>query len=177
VLAVFAVGVLFIGTFSVVLPLMIRDFYGGGVDQLAIAFTLFPLGTISGSLVLRRIGLRRKGRAMLIALFSAALLQACLGSGLPFWAFVIATFAWGLSGAVFINSSRTIFQEHAPPAFRGRVLAAYQLGFMGGGPIGAFASGFAISIVGLGGTFWIGASMMGLLVLGMSLFSQVPQIE
>jgi MFS family permease len=176
-LAVFAVGLFFIGTFSVVLPLMIRDVYGGGVDQLAIAFTLFPLGTIAGSLALRRFGLRRKGRAMLLALLAAAFFQACLGSGLPFWAFAFATFSWGLGGAVFINSSRTIFQEHAPAAFRGRVLAAYQLGFMGGGPIGAFASGFAIPVVGLNGTFWIGACMMALLVLGMSLFSQLPRIE
>ena len=176
-LAVFAVGALFIGPFTVVLPLMIRDVYGGGVDQLAIAFTLFPLGTITGSLVLRRLGLRRKGRALLMALFAAALFQACLGSGLPFWAFGIATYAWGLGGSVFINGSRTIFQEHAPPAYRGRVLAAYQLGFMGGGPIGAFASGFAIPVVGLGGTFMVGAFLMTLLVVGMSLFSQVPQID
>jgi MFS family permease len=176
-LAVFAVGALFIGPFTVVLPLMIRDVYGGGVDQLAIAFTLFPLGTITGSLVLRRLGLRRKGRALLMALFAAALFQACLGSGLPFWAFGIATYAWGLGGSVFINGSRTIFQEHAPPAYRGRVLAAYQLGFMGGGPIGAFASGFAIPVVGLGGTFMFGAFLMTLLVVGMSLFSQVPQID
>ena len=176
-LAVFAVGALFIGPFTVVLPLMIRDVYGGGVDQLAIAFTLFPLGTITGSLVLRRLGLRRKGRALLMALFAAALFQACLVSGLPFWAFGIATYAWGLGGSVFINGSRTIFQEHAPPAYRGRVLAAYQLGFMGGGPIGAFASGFAIPVVGLGGTFMVGAFLMTLLVVGMSLFSQVPQID
>ena len=176
-LAVFAVGLVFIGPFSVVLPLLIRDFYGGGVDQLAITFTLFPLGTITGSLVLRRFGLQRKGRSMLLALACAAVFQASLGAGLPFWIFAIATYAWGLAGAIFINASRTIFQEHAPPAFRGRVLATYQLGFMGGGPIGAFSSGFAVSWVGLSGTFAIGATLMGLLVLGMSLTSQVPKIE
>ena len=176
-LAVSAVGLFFIGPFSVVLPLMIRDVYGGGVGQLAIAFTLFPLGTISGSLILRRFGLRRKGRAMLMALAVAATLEACLGAGLPFWAFGLATYGWGLGGSVFINGSRTIFQEHAPPAYRGRVLAAYQLGFMGGGPIGAFAAGFAVSWVGLGGTFLIAASAMGILVLAMSFFSQVPNID
>ena len=114
---------------------------------------------------------------MLAALLAAAVLQACLGSGLPFWGFAIATFGWGLGGAIFINGSRTIFQEHAPPAYRGRVLAAYQLGFTGGGPIGAFASGFAVSMIGLGGTFFVGACSMGLLVAGMSLFSRVPQID
>jgi len=176
-LAVFAVGLFFIGPFSVVIPLLIRDFYGGGVDQLAIALTLFPLGTISGSLVVRRFGMPRKGAAMLAALASASVLEASLGAGLPFWAFALSTYGWGLSGAVFINGSRTIFQEHAPPAYRGRVLAVYQLGFMGGGPIGALTSGFAIEFAGLGETLMIGAGAMGLLVLGMSLFSQVPKIR
>ena len=176
-IAVFAVGIFFIGPFSVVLPLIIRDEYGGGVDQLALAMTLFPLGTISGSLVLRKFGLRHKGRSMLIALACAAVLQASLGSGLPFWGFALATFGWGLGGAIFINGSRTIFQQHAPSAYRGRVLAAYQLGFTGGGPIGAFASGFIISEVGLGETFFVSASMMLLLVLAMSLFSDLPKID
>ena len=176
-IAVFAVGIFFIGPFSVVLPLIIRDEYGGGVDQLALAMTLFPLGTISGSLVLRKFGLRNKGRSMLIALACAAALQASLGSGLPFWSFGLATFGWGLGGAIFINSSRTIFQQHAPSAYRGRVLAAYQLGFTGGAPIGAFASGFIISEVGLGETFFVSASMMLLLVLAMSLFSDLPKID
>jgi hypothetical protein len=176
-LAVFAVGLFFIGPFSVVLPLMIRDVYHGGVGQLAIAMSLFPLGTISGSLVLRRFGLRRKGRAMLVALFSAAVLEASIGIGLPFWTFAVAAYGWGLAGAIFLNASRTIFQEYAPPAYRGRVLAAYQLGFMCGGPIGAFASGFAIAGLGLGGSFHLAATAMSLLVLGTSLFSRIPEIE
>ena len=176
-IAVFAVGVFFIGPFTVVLPLLIRDVYGGGVDQLALAMTLFPLGTISGSLVLRKFGLRRKGRSMLIALAFATTLQASLGTGLPFWAFSLAIFGWGLGGAIFINASRTIFQEHAPAAYRGRVLAAYQLGFTGGGPFGAFASGFVISVVGLAETFFVSGSMMAILVTLMSLFSDLPEVE
>lgn len=175
--AIFSVGVFFIGPFGVVLPLMIRDVYSGNVDQFAIAYTLFPLGTISGSLILRRIGLRRKGRAMLFALSFAAIFEGCLGVGLPFWLFCIATLSWGLCGAIFINCSRTIFQEHAPPAYRGRVFAAYQLGFMGGGPIGSLVSGFAIPYIGLGGTFYLGAGAMALILIGMVLFSKIPQID
>jgi MFS family permease len=175
-LAVFAVGVCFIGPFSVGIPLVIRDLYAGDVDRLAIALTLFPLGTISGSVVLRRTGLRRKGRAMLIALTLAAGLESCLGTGMPFPLFVLAVFAWGLGGAVFINASRTIFQEHAPPAYRGRVLATYQLGFMGGGPIGALAMGFAVPVVGLVGAFGLAGGAMASLVVGMGLASRVPRI-
>ena len=173
---VFAVGIFFIGPFTVGVPLVIREIYAGNVDQLAVALTLFPLGTISGSLVLRRTGMTRKGRSQLLALGVASAFQACLGTGIPFPLFAGAVFAWGLAGAVFINASRTIFQEHAPAAYRGRVLATYQLGFMGGGPIGALATGFAVPLVGLGGAFGLAAGAMATLVLAMSLFSRVPRI-
>ena len=176
-MAIFAVGVLFVGPFSVVLPLMIREVYSGGVDQLALANMLFPLGTISGSIVVRVFGLKRKGRAMLIALSGGAILEGVLGTAPSFVIFCLATFTWGLAAAVFINCSRTIFQEHAPPAYRGRVLAAYQLGFTGGGPIGALASGYAISVVGLGGTFYLSGAAMALILLSMTLFTQVSRIE
>ena len=114
---------------------------------------------------------------MLIALSAGATLEAILGSAPSFTAFCVATYVWGLAAAVFINCSRTIFQEHAPAEYRGRVLAAYQLGFTGGGPIGALASGYAISVVGLGGTFYLSAALMALILLSMMLVSQVPRIE
>ena len=60
-----------------------------------------------------------------------------------------------------------------PPVCCGRVLAAYQLGFTGGGPIGAFASGFVISDVGLAEILLVSAPMIELLVIGMSLFSEI----
>ena len=159
------------------MPLVIREVYSGGVDQLALANMLFPLGTISGSIVVRVFGLKRKGRAMLIALSAGASLEAVLGSAPSFTLFCVATYTWGLAAAVFINCSRTIFQEHAPPEYRGRVLAAYQLGFTGGGPIGALASGYAISVVGLGGTFYLSAAAMGLILISMTLFTHVSKIK
>ena len=165
---VVAVGLFFIGPYVVVFPLMVRDAYGLGVDALSLVLMLFPLGTILGSLVLRIRGVRRKGRAALLALVCGASMQAAIGTGVPYWAFVGLTLIWGLGGSVFINCSRTLFQESAPTHLRGSVLAVYQLGFMGSAPIGTFLSGFAVRQFGLHGTLWIGASLMLGLVLWMA---------
>jgi MFS family permease len=137
------VGLFFIGPFLVVFPLLVRNFYGGGAQDLAIVLMLFPLGTILGSIGLRAYGgVRRKVRATMIALLSGAILILCIGLGPSWWAYLGLTLCWGLAGAFFINLSRSVFQETASERNRARVLAVYQLGLMGGSPIGSLTSGF-----------------------------------
>ncbi|MCP4003118.1 MAG: MFS transporter [bacterium] len=149
-LLVLAVGMLFVGPFIVLIPLIVREVYQGTAQQLAFVLSLFPIGTIAGSLViLMRGGVQRKGLAALRALVIGSLALASIGLGLPFWGMVLASFLWGMCGAFFINCSRTLFQEAAPAAQRGRVLAVYQFGFSGSAPIGALAAGFGSAWLGL----------------------------
>jgi len=145
-----AVGVFFIGPFLVVLPLLVRDVYGGGVGQLALLNMTFPLGTILGSIsILWRGGLRHKGTAQLTSLLCGA---GCLGTvslGLPFWGTLLAVGAWGISASIFINAGRTVYQEQASAANRARVLSVYTIGFMGAaGLLGAPLSGVLVDSVG-----------------------------
>ena len=90
-LLVMTVGIGFIGPYLVVLPILVRDFYGGDVALLAALNMAFPLGTIFGAgTVLWYGGLRRKGLAQVLALLVGA---ACVGSlsfGLPFWGALVA---------------------------------------------------------------------------------------
>lgn len=174
---VIAVGVLFIGPFVVVFPLLVRDYYHGGVASLSLILMLFPVGTIVGSVALRHRGIARKGRAALLALAAGAITQIGIGVGVPFWAMTVLTFMWGLAGSVFINCSRTLFQEAAPVEQRGGVLAVYQLGFIGGAPIGATLSGFASSAIGLHWTLIAASSGMGIIVLGIALFSDARRMH
>ena len=85
--------------------------------------------------------------------------------------------AWGLAGSVFINCSRTLFQQAAPIQGRGRVLAIYQLGFAGGGPIGALLAGFGADALGLHTTLVVSATTMLILVAGMAIFSDVSRLR
>jgi predicted MFS family arabinose efflux permease len=173
-----AVGVLFIGPYLVVFPLIVRDVHHGDAFELALVTMLFPVGTIAGSLFIRwRGGIRRKGAAALCALAIGALNLALIGLGPPFWGMLLATLAWGLGGAVFINCSRTLFQQAAPAAERARVLSIYQLGFMGGGPVGSSLSGLASASIGLHGTLLVSAAVMLLVVGALALFTRTPSME
>jgi len=145
---VLAVSFLFIGPFNVAMPLLVRDVYAGGASEIALVFTCFPLGTIAGSLVLRARGLRRKGFAVLTSLALCCAAMAAMGLGFPLPVLMATTFVWGLGGAVFINASRTLYQAAAPTERRARVMAVYQLAFLGGVPLGSLAGGLVSAAVG-----------------------------
>lgn len=174
---VVAVGVFFIGPYLVVFPLLVRDAYGLGVDALALVLMLFPVGTIVGSLVLRARGVGRKGTAALLALLVGAGVEAVIGAGVSYPVLIALTLIWGLGGAVFINCSRTLFQEATPGAERGRVLAVYQLGFMGGAPIGTMLAGFSVAALGLHGTLLAAAGAMTALVIVMATLTGTPRMR
>jgi len=176
-LLVVAVGILFVGPYWVIFPLLVRDYYHAGIDALSLVLMLFPLGTILGSMVLRRRGLQRKGRAALMALLVGSSCQMVVSTGVPFPALLVLVLTWGLGGSVFINCSRTLFQQAAPEQGRGRVLAIYQVGFTGGGPIGALLAGFAADAVGLHGTLVLSSCTMVLLVASMAIFSDVSRLR
>jgi MFS family permease len=173
-----ALGTFFIGPFQVVFPLLVRDYYKGDIAELSLLYTSFPIGTIAGSaLILWRGGIRRKGAAQLIALAAGALCLGALGLGLPFWGALIATVAFGVGGAFFMNAGRALFQEHATSANRGRVLSVYTLTFMGAsGVIGAPLAGWLNALLGPLGTFGACAAMMIAVVGTVAVASDVRKL-
>jgi MFS family permease len=165
-LLVCAVGVAFIGPFMVVFPLMVRDVYGGGVTEISLVSTTFPVGTIIGSTALvRRGGVRRKGPAQLVALLGAASLLLVISLGLPFVGTLACVLVWGACASVFMIAGRTLFQQYATEEHRARVLSTYTLGFMGAaGVAGAPLSGVLVSALG---------PLQALRVLGLMMFAVV----
>lgn len=149
-LLVGSVGALFVGPMMVVFPLLIRDYYDGDVAELGLMQMCFPIGTILGSLILLGLGgIRRKGFAQVVSIVAGCGSLGVIGLGLPFWGTLLAIVTWGLGAAVFMNAGRTVFQEQAPPAERGKVLSVYMLGFMGAsGMVGAPLSGFLVGWIG-----------------------------
>lgn len=174
-----ALGVLFIGPFLVVFPLLVRDYYGGDLADLSLLFGCFPLGIIASSAwILARGGVRRKGVAQLASLGIGGLCMIALGLGLPFPVALAIVFVFGLGGAVFMNASRTLFQEKAPAAHRGRVLSVYSLSTMGAsGVLGAPLSGLLVARFGPLVACWLAGAAMLAVITSFLAFTRIRELE
>lgn len=149
---IFAIGLFYVAPFIVVLPIAVRDVYGGGSARLALLNLMFWAGTITASFAMARFGTRlvHRGRAMVLALAMGFVVLALLALLPPFPVVLALIFIWGTGAGVTMTQGRTIVQMAAPASHRGRVLALFQLGFMGGAPIGApivgaIASGYSLT--------------------------------
>lgn len=166
VLGMFAVGVLYVGSFMVLLPLLVTNYYDGGATGISIVNICFWGGTIIATFALLRFGhIHRRGLIMTCSLSSGAVILFLIGVPAPFFVMCILCFAWGLGAGTSMTMSRTIVQLAAPPTHRARVLSIFQLGFAGGGPIGAFASGFIVELTSIHIAAWISAGVMVLVLL------------
>lgn len=142
VLSMFGVGVFVIGAFLVILPIINADVYAQESGGLRNIFVTFWAGAFCSSIAISRFrNLRRPGRVLLIAQFIGSAGILFLTAQTPYPAFLALVFVWGLAAGVSIMMSRSIVQEAAPPHLLARVLSIYQLGFMGGAPLGAALMG------------------------------------
>lgn len=144
-----AVGVLYVGAFLVLLPLIVRDGYAGGSAELSLVSFGFWGGTIAATLAQIRLGpLRRPGRAIMVALALGAGVLAAMAWPGPFPAFLFLCLVWGLGAGVVMTQGRTIVQAAAPETHRARILSLFQLGLMGGAPLGALLIGYLAAFTG-----------------------------
>jgi MFS family permease len=165
----FSIGVLLVGSFMVVLPLIIREEYGGTVVQFALLSLAFWSGSIAASLSIGRVGnIRERGRlvALAVVIGGAILMLFSIPTSMPvFYALVLL---WGTGAGIMISMARTIVQESAPPGHLARVMSVYQLGFTGGMPIGAVLLGPVVAQLGARTAALVPGALM-LLVLGVLL--------
>jgi len=149
VLITFAVGVFFAGAYMVILPLMVRDLYHGSAGGIALVFAANMLGTCTTIFFLmRRGGLDRPGRAMIIGSSISICILSVLAFELPIWAFYGVVYLWGLCGGISMTMSRAIVQESSPESHRARILSVYSLGMMGGMPFGSLLLGWCVDLFG-----------------------------
>ena len=149
VVSMLAVGIFYGGAFSVVLPLMVRDVFGGSSGEMALVNTAFWVGTIASTLLqIRRGALQRPGRAVLLGLAWGSIVLLAMAVPAPLWAFALICVVWGAGAGVVLTQGRTIVQLETPESHRARALAIFQLGFTGGSPIGAVGMGYLVAHVG-----------------------------
>ncbi|MDX2235145.1 MAG: MFS transporter [Hyphomonadaceae bacterium] len=172
------IGVFIIGSFQVLFPLIVRDVYGGDAEQVGHLLAIFfGASFVSAVLVGALPPMRRPGRALLVSHMLAAAILASFAIEKPLWAFMASVGVWGLGAGVTMSSSRTITQSSADPAYLGRVLAVYSMGFMGGAPIGAFLIAQAVHYLGPSSASLAPAAGLALAAAALGIFSPIWKME
>jgi hypothetical protein len=69
----------------------------------------------------------------------------------------------------------SLVQEHAPDAFRGRILSIYGFAFRGGMPLGSLAAGAAVRALGVAPV--IGALSAALIVVACTLWLRSSRLR
>ncbi|MDE0451351.1 MAG: MFS transporter [Gammaproteobacteria bacterium] len=161
-----AIGMFFMGSYIVTIPVAVRDIYGGSAADLAMLNAANAFGLALTSFLLMRVGyIRRPRRALLLAQALGAVALGTAGFGFDFPVFAACIFLWGGCGGVAMSMARTIMQEQAPYDQRGRVMAFFSFSLMGAGPFGALLAGAIAGWWGPGNALI--AAMCGMLtVLG-----------
>jgi MFS family permease len=178
VLSMFGVGVFVIGAFLVILPILNDDVYhleSGGLRNI---FVTFWAGAFCSSIAISRFrNLKRPGRILLVAQFIGSAGILFLTSSTPYPLFIALVFVWGLAAGISIMMSRTIVQEAAPPQLLARVLSIYQLGFMGGAPLGAVMMGLVAQAAGPKLVILVPSIGMLAMILWMAFFTPIWRIR
>ncbi|MAU62219.1 MAG: hypothetical protein CMI62_15985 [Parvibaculum sp.] len=167
----FAVGLFYVGSFLVVLPLMLRDVYQSTPAEFTRDFAVINIcfwgGTIIANLALFRVGhIRHRGRVMMASLTSGLIILALFHFHMSFWLLCLLILWWGIGAGTTMTMGRTIVQVAASESHRARVLAAYQLGFSGGAPLGSLMMGILVGWLGIFDAVLVPATIMiGILAL------------
>lgn len=173
-----AMGIFFMGSYIVTLPLLVRDIYQGASFELSWMNAANSFGLVVTVMVLLRFGdIYRQGRALLLAHLAGAITLAGSGLGFGFSWVIACVFAWGACGGVAMTMARTIIQEQAPEGQRGRMMAFHSFSFMGSGSIGALFCGFLVQQVGPQSALVIAASLMAVVMLVLAFFTRLWQLD
>tara|TARA_R110000868_G_scaffold147278_2_gene368662 strand:- start:1209 stop:2450 length:1242 start_codon:yes stop_codon:yes gene_type:complete len=170
----FAVGLFYVGSFMVVLPLSMRDVYNFNGTEFTSHFAMINIafwgGTIAATVALLKVGhIVRRGRVMMAAVTCGFIILGLMAFTMPFSVLCFLCFLWGVGAGTTMTMGRTIVQIAAKPSHRARVLAFYQLGFSGGAPIGSLIMGFLVGGLGVHQAVLIPAGVMVLIIVGLFL--------
>jgi MFS family permease len=140
-----------VGTFSfnyqVIMPVLVRDEFGGGAGTYGLAMMVLGCGSLLGALSVAHRGhasLRVTIRMTILlgVAMTAAAIAPTLGVELAVLPFV------GLTSMVMLVMGTAVCQEETAPEFRGRVMALFGIAFLGSTPIGAPIVGWVCQTLG-----------------------------
>jgi MFS family permease len=152
-----AVASLFGVSYIILMPIFANDILKIGVKGLGVLMSAAGVGALIAGLVLARLGdFKYKGRLLIAAtlIFSFSLILFSFSKIYAFSLFMLVLLGWGsVLSTALIN---TLLQQIVPDAFRGRVMSAFMLTFVGVMPFGNLMAGGLAEILGVPATLMFG---------------------
>ena len=169
-------GMLMIGPFQALLPVIARDNLGRGALGTGLMFASLGTGMLITSLILAATrDLRRKGLVFTVNYVMGGIGFAAIGLSRSYGLTLVVLFFWGMGGGLFINLNQTLIQSRTPHELMGRVMSVHTLAFIGIGPIGALVAGAGAEA--FGAAAWIGASGAFIALAGIVALATQPDIR
>lgn len=180
-----AMGLCFMGSFFVLLPLIVEGIFrnaGADPEHIASALGIFSFCFWSGSMIsalaLMRFGRNaHRGRLYLGALATGGVVLMLCSIPVSFPLLCVLNFVWGLGGGVAMTLGRAIVQQHAPDAMRARILSIFTLTLMLAGPLGALGYGFLARAIGPHQSVLFPGALMLVIVSCVYLFTGLGKAE
>jgi MFS family permease len=162
--------------YLVLMPVLARDVLRTDASGYGVLLTCVGIGAIAAALALATFGRgARRGRMLERAAYAFPLLLIALATSTSIWLSAILLVAVGF--AMILNNavSNTLLQTIVPDSFRGRVMAAYALVFIGFSPIGQLFGGMVASRFGV--QWAIGGGAVVMLAYSAWAFSRYGEIR
>lgn len=135
--------------FMTVVPFIVTRVYAGDAQILSITIGVFYTGAmLSNVLIYRLMPFARPGRMFLLMQLSRPIILSVLWMQPSFPFAVLVVLVWGMNMGFTTTLARTVVQESAATAFRGRILSVFTLGMIGSAPIGAIVLGTVVENFG-----------------------------
>jgi MFS family permease len=136
------IGVFFLGSIFVAMPLHLSQLDGYNASLLATANIIFMIGLISSVATLVVMGgINNKQKALITTCLLASVFLAVMPYVFDRLWMLALLFCWGYLGGIALSMGQTLIQENAPLKNRAQVLALLMLFFMGGNPLGSLLLG------------------------------------
>ena len=169
-------GLLMIGPFQALLPIIARDNLGRGALGTGLLFASLGSGMLITSLILASVrDLRRKGLIFAINYVAGGVGFAAIGLSRSYALTVVVLFFWGMGGGLSINLNQTLVQMRTPHELMGRVTSVQTLSFVGIGPIGALLAGAGAEAIGA--AVWIGICGAFIAATGVLVLATQPDVR
>jgi MFS family permease len=147
--------------YLVLMPVLARDVLHTDASGYGFLLTCVGVGAIAAALTLATFGRRtRQGWLLQRAAYAFSFLLICLALSRSVWISAVLLVTVGFTMILNNAVANTLLQTLVPDSFRGRVMAAYALVFIGFSPIGQLFGGMVASRFGVQWAIGGGAVVM-----------------